>query len=236
MARSVLFLVNDPIAPAGLLGDAFADLGFDIATFAVVPPEHVEDPAIEVSFPDPAAHDVIVALGARWPVYDEALRQTWVAAEMQLLRDAAAAGGAVLGVCFGGQLIAQTYGGAVARSSAPEIGWYDVETDEPGLVPGGPWFQWHFDRWSLPPGATEVARNRWASQAFVVGRALALQFHPELDLTILDLWVDQDRDEVLAAGLDPDELRERTAQLTESAAERIRRLVDGFVTRVASQL
>ena len=63
----------------------------------------------------------------------------------------------------------------------PEIGWYDVDTDQPEMVPGGPWFQWHFDRWTLPPGATEIARTANSSQAFVLGRALALQFHPEID-------------------------------------------------------
>ena len=35
-------------------------------------------------------YDVIVPLGARWPVYDEALKATWVGAQTQLVLDAAA--------------------------------------------------------------------------------------------------------------------------------------------------
>jgi GMP synthase-like glutamine amidotransferase len=236
VASKVLFIYNEHLATEGLLGEAFADSGFDVDTFEVVPAEHVDDPAGDVTFPDPAGYDVIVPLGARWPVYDDALRRTWVGSEMQLVRDAADAGVALLGVCFGGQLLAQAFGGSVARSASPEIGWYDVDSDNPGLVPGGPWFQWHFDLWTLPPGATEIARTANSSQAFVLGRALALQFHPEIDRALLELWLADDRDgEVVDFGLSHDELRTRTTELADSAAERIRDLVRGFLAHVARQ-
>lgn len=236
MASKVLFLYNEHLATEGLLGDAFTELGFDVETFEVVPAERVDAPAGEVAFPDPTGYDVIVPLGARWPVYDEALRSTWVATEMAMVRDAADAGVAVLGICFGGQLLAQAFGGTVGRSPAPEIGWYDVASDHPDLIPGGPWFQWHFDRWTLPPGATELARTADASQAFLLGRALALQFHPEIDDRLLNLWLADDRDgEVAGFGSTHDDLRYRTTQLAAGAAERVRRLVRGFVTHVVRQ-
>ena len=66
----------------GMLGEAFAECGYDIATFEVVPSHGVHSPAGDVTFPDPTGYDVIVPLGARWPVYDEARRKTWVGAEM----------------------------------------------------------------------------------------------------------------------------------------------------------
>ena len=234
VAPNVLFIYNEHLATEALLGEAFAEQGFDIDTFEVVPAERVDDPALDVTFPDPAGYDVIVPLGARWPVYDDALRETWVGSETQLVRDAADAGVPLLGVCFGGQLLAQAFGGSVQRSTVPEIGWYDVESDHPDLVPGGRWFQWHFDRWTLPPGATEIARTANSSQAFVLGRALALQFHPEIDRALLELWLAEDRDgEVTAAGLSHDELRYRTTELADDAATRIRGLVRGFLTDVA---
>jgi GMP synthase-like glutamine amidotransferase len=236
VAPKVLFIYNEHLATEALLGEAFADSGFDIDTFEVVPAERVDSPALDVTFPDPTGYDVIVPLGARWPVYDDALRRTWVGAETKLVRDAAEAGVALLGVCFGGQLLAEAFGGSVARSTAPEIGWHDVDTDQADLVPGGPWFQWHFDRWTLPPGATEIARTANASQAFVLGRALALQFHPEIDVKLLDLWLDGDRDgEVVGAGLSHDELRDRTIELANDTSTRIRGLVRGFLTHVAGQ-
>jgi GMP synthase-like glutamine amidotransferase len=236
VAPKVLFIRNEPLATEALLGDAFTEAGFDVESLEVVAADRVDEPAGDVTFPDPARYDVIVPLGARWPVYDEALRNTWVGAETQLVRDAADAGVALLGVCFGGQLLAQAFGGTVARSPVPEIGWYDVESDHPDLVPGGPWFQWHFDRWALPPGATEIARTANSSQAFVLGRALALQFHPEIDTTLLDVWLADDRDgEVVGAGLSHDELRCRTTELADDAGRRIRGLVRGFLANVAHQ-
>jgi GMP synthase-like glutamine amidotransferase len=236
VAPKVLFLVNEHLATEALLGDAFTESGYDVHTFDVVPAEHIDSPAVEVTFPDPTGYDVIVPLGARWPVYDDALQRTWVSAETKLVRDAADAGVALLGVCFGGQLLAHAFGGSVARAHIPEIGWYDVDTDRPELVPAGPWFQWHFDSWTLPPGATEIARTANASQAFVLGRALALQFHPEIDLKLLDMWLADDRDDdVVGAGLSHDELRQRTRELTDDVATRIRGLVRGFLTHVARQ-
>ena len=236
MAPQVLFIYNEHLATEGLLGDAFTECGYDVATFSVVPAKRVNDPVGDVAFPDPTAYDVIVPLGARWPVYDEALRQTWVGAEMQMLRDAADAGVPTLGVCFGGQLLAQAFGGSVARSTRPEIGWYDVASDDEGLIPGGPWFEWHFDTWKLPQGATEIARTANASQAFVLGRALGLQFHPEVDHDLLDVWLaDDPNGEVASFGLTHDELRSATEEHENDAARRIRGLVRGFLSRVAHQ-
>src|SRR5262249_54894036 len=89
VAPNVLFIYNEHLATEALLGDAFTDCGFDVETFEVVPADRVDSPAVDVAFPDPTGYDVIVPLGARWPVYDDALRRTWVGAEEQMLRDAA---------------------------------------------------------------------------------------------------------------------------------------------------
>lgn len=235
VAPKVLFLYNDPIATEAMLGEAFTDAGYDVQTFEVVPASRADTPAVQVDFPDPAGFDVIVPLGARWPVYDDALKSAWVGAETQLVRDAAEAGIPTLGVCFGGQLLAQAFGGTVFRSEIPEIGWYELESDHHDLIPAGPWFEWHFDRWTLPPGATEIARTPSTSQAFTLGRAVALQFHPELDPALLELWLHDDRDagEAALLGRNHDELRSRTAELHDDAAVRIRRLVKGFLAHTA---
>ena len=73
VAPKVLFLRNEHMATEALLGEAFTDHGFDVEAFEVVPAERAYHPAGEVTFPDPAEYDVIVPLGAAWPVYDEAL-------------------------------------------------------------------------------------------------------------------------------------------------------------------
>ena len=237
MPRRVLFLYNDPTAPAALLGEAFAENGFEIDTFAVVPAHRADDPVFDVTFPEPGDYDVIVPLGARWSVYDERLAGSWVSTELELVRRALATGCGVLGVCFGGQLLAHALGGEVTRSPHPEIGWYDVHSNNPALVPHGPWFQWHFDRFSLPPGAVEVARNLGTTQAFIHGRALGLQFHPEVDSAVVADWVAGDYAEggdggIAELGLDADEIRARTAAEFDDAARRLRLLVTGFLTLI----
>ncbi len=224
MARRVLFLGNDRTAPPGLLGEVFAESGFGVETFEVVPGD---DPVVEVSFPDPAGYDVIVPLGARWGVYD--VRLPWVAGEIALVRAALAAGAGVLGVCFGGQLLATALGGTVARSPAPEIGWAPVHTADPALIPAGPWFQWHLDRFTVPTGAATVAWNDCAPQAFVQGRALGLQFHPEVDAALVEQWIAEDTGDLAALGIDAAVMRARTAAVAADAAARLRLLVAGFL-------
>ncbi len=234
MAPKVLFIYNDPIAPEALLGEVFTEHGFDVNTFTVVTPEQADEPARDVKFPDPTNYDVVVPLGSRWSVHDDALRNTWVGSEMALVRKAVAANIGVLGVCFGGQLVAQALGGTVTRTPHPELGWYRIDSAATDFIPAGPWFEWHFDHWVLPPGALEVARNAQASQAFVLGSALALQFHPELDDALLELWIAEDRDgDLLRLGTDVDQLRSRTATERDSAITRLRTLVAGFLDRVA---
>lgn len=228
MPRKVLFVYNDPTAPEGLLGEVFAESGFDVGTFDVVPADRPNDPVREVDFPDPLGYDAIVALGARWAVYDE--RVPWIAGESAMVRRALDAGVGVLGICFGGQLLASALGGTVARSPAPEVGWTDVHTDHPDLVPAGPWFQWHFDRLTTPPGAVEVARNASATQAFVQGRALGLQFHPEVDTALVDFWLAEDGGADLArVKVDAHDIRVATAGVVDDAARRLRLLVAGFL-------
>jgi GMP synthase-like glutamine amidotransferase len=142
----------------------------------------------------------------------------------------------VLGVCFGGQLVAAALGGGVERSDSPEIGWCDVHSSNSTLVPAGPWFQWHFDRWSLPPNATEIARNDCASQAFIQGSAMAVQFHPELDQQVLDVWIAEDRDgDAERLGLSAEALRARTVVEIADARRRLGLLVRGFLETVANK-
>ncbi len=224
----MLFLYNDPTAPAGLLGEVFAESGFEVHTFDVVPPNRPDDPVLDVSFPDPLDYDAIVPLGARWAVYDD--RVPWVGEEIAMVRRALDSGVGVLGVCFGGQLLASALGGTVTLSLQPEIGWTEVVSDYPALVPPGPWFQWHFDRITTPPAAVEVARNANATQAFVQGRALGLQFHPEVDAALVDQWIDEDAGVDLARlGVSAEAVRARTTEVADDAARRLRLLVVGFV-------
>jgi GMP synthase-like glutamine amidotransferase len=221
---------------AGRVGERLRERGYVVEQFTVV-----ADPAVPVShvpFPDFAHYDLIATMGAPWSVYDTETIGTWVTRELRLLRDAHAAAVPILGVCFGAQALAAALGGRVSRSPRPEIGWHCVETDTPWISPG-PWFQWHSDRFTLPEGATELARSALAPapQAFRHQRSLGVQFHPEVDVAIVRDWLDgrhRSDDEFAAADADPVAISASAAAMTKSSLPAADRLVDGFLEFIAS--
>jgi GMP synthase-like glutamine amidotransferase len=229
-----LVVQQDHVSPPGPVGDALEGRGYDVEEFLVVPAERFAEPGVEVAFPDPTRYDVVVPMGAPWSVTSEHIAG-WVAAELTLLRTAHTAGVPVLGICFGGQALAAALGGSVGRSARAEIGWTTISTSEPDLVPAGPWFSWHEDSWTAPAGAVEIARTRVAPQAFVLGRSLAVQFHPELTASQLEGWLDNGGSAYLAAqGLDAAQLLARTIQEERASAARAQALVNAFLDRVAT--
>ncbi|WP_243060129.1 type 1 glutamine amidotransferase [Nocardioides sp. SR21] len=231
----VLVIQHDHSSPIGPVGERFNDHGYDVVTHAVVAEEHFESPGVTTDFPDFTSFDAVVPMGAPWSTYDTATIGSWVVPELEGLRAADAAGVPVLGICFGGQLLAEAHGGSVRLTDRPEVGWYDVASSDPDLVPAGPWFEWHYDAWTLPPGATEIARNANASQAFALRRNLAVQFHPELTSAMLTGWLAYGGDaKARDFGLDPVTLLARTRAVDDRSRSRAHALVDGFLARVVS--
>ena len=229
-----LLIQHDHVSPPGPIGDRLEQRGYAVVPHLVVDSEHFGCPGVVSDFPDPTGFDAVVVMGAPWSVYDLDLVGTWVLPELDQLRAADEAGVPVLGICFGGQLLATAHGGSVTASSSPEVGWTRVDSDDGEIVPGGEWFQWHSDRWRLPPQARELARNEAASQAFVLRRNLAVQFHPELTTDALRGWLDNGgTHDARSRGLDPDELIAGTRAREHEASGRAHRLVDGFLDRVA---
>jgi GMP synthase-like glutamine amidotransferase len=225
----LLVIQHDHASPLGPVAERFVERGFDLTMHPVVPESSFLAPGVETDFPDFTRFDAVVSMGAPWSACDESI-DSWVRPEIEQLRRADEACVPVFGICFGGQLLAATHGGSVIPSGMPEIGWAEVCSDDDALVPSGPWFQWHYDRWELPHDANEVARNAAASQAFVLRRNLAVQFHPELNTTMLAGWLGNGGSEKAAsAGLDPEKLLIETGRREEAARVRAHRLVDGFL-------
>lgn len=48
----VLFIQQDHVSPTGPVGEAFAEAGYDVAEFGVVPASRFHDPSVTVAFPD----------------------------------------------------------------------------------------------------------------------------------------------------------------------------------------
>lgn len=192
-----VFLQHDPGSEPGLVGDALADHGFTIDLVGMS--DRIEDGTWNGTFPDLDGVDLVVPLGAIWSLYDTSQVGSWIERELALLRDADARGVPVLGICFGGQALAAAHGGQVAASAHPEIGWVTLDTDDPDLIPEGPWMQWHSDGFTVPPDAVEVARNDVGPQAFRLRRNLGVQFHPEVDEDNVRTWIDLGGEASIAA-------------------------------------
>ena len=232
----VLLIQHDHICTPGFVGERLTDRGLDLVAHQVVEEDRFLSPNVEIEFPHPTDFDMIVPMGAPWSVYDHEAIGTWVPIELKMLRQAHDHHVPVLGICFGGQMLAAAHGGSVSRSAAPEIGWADIESDDEALVPSGSWFQWHYDQWQLPQDAQEVARNAKSSQAFALGRNLAVQFHPEMTSEILASWMSMGgAEEIDKFGLDLEDLVRRTAERDTTNRERAHRLVDQFLDRMAGQ-
>ncbi|GAB90755.1 hypothetical protein GORHZ_117_00180 [Gordonia rhizosphera NBRC 16068] len=140
------------------------------------------------ALPAPGEVDLIVVTGSADSVHDETL--AWVEPERQYLQDAVATEVPILGVCFGGQILAAALGGWVAPSAHPEHGFTPVRTTRPGLVATGPWMQYHYDTISLPDVVDVIAENDAGVQAFVSGPHLGVQFHPEISPECFAAWRD----------------------------------------------
>ena len=231
----VLFVKQDHASPSGFVGSAFTGLGYDVSEFTVVPASRYDSPDVTAVFPDPGGYDAVVFFGAVWSVYDEDAIGTWIGDEIAFARSAMDLGVPALGICFGGQMLAAAVGGSVSRAPAPEIGWSMVDTSIPGLIDAGPWFQWHFDRFTVPAGVPVLARSALADQAFRVGRTLGLQFHPELTSAVLECWLDNGgAGQLAASGVDAGALLQQTRSLESVSALRAHELVRRFVTDVTT--
>ena len=221
MTVSVAFLQHSEWDVPGALGERARARGFATRSYRA---DHGA-----AGLPATNRFDLLVVMGSSASVTDRSVG--WIGPERALVRAAVEAGTPVLGVCFGGQLLAQVLGGEVARAPEREIGWRHVDTDDPEVVPAGPWLAWHEDRFTAPAGADPVARTAVALQAFVLGVHTAVQFHPEVDLDIVTHWVadaraenslDEAAAEELLAGFDAD---------GRGPLGQTHRLFDGFVDR-----
>lgn len=212
---------------AGFVGDAFAARGAELAVH-LFPKEG--------PLPEPGGLEYVVLLGANFSVYEDGPNAGWIAEELAWLRRIDEAGVPVLGICFGAQALAAALGGRVEPAERKEVGWTVVETLDPAVMPAGPWLEFHGDQCYPPPQARLLARSTLGIQAFVLGRHLAVQFHPEVDEAQLRGWMDAGgRAEAARAGVDPDRFLAETAAQEPAARDRAGRLVDAALRIAAGE-
>lgn len=192
--NSVLVIQHEDDAPLGYLGEWLAEA--DVAVKVVKPYLGEAIPSELNEFAG------LIVLGGAMGVHDEA-ECPWLVQTKVLLRSAAEQQVPTLGVCLGGQLLADATGGRVERSDNAEIGvcaislLEEAQDDEilsgvsnvgiPVLVP-----QYHQDAIvELPEDAVLLASSDDCRvQAFRIGEKVwGVQFHPETDKNIMQDWL-----------------------------------------------
>jgi GMP synthase-like glutamine amidotransferase len=182
------------------------------------------------ALPDPDRYAFVASLGHDLGANDT--HDPGVAAERELLERAVEREVPVLGLCYGGQVLAAVLGGRVEVAPAPELGWRTIESDDPALVPPGPWLTWHYDRFTTPPGAQEIARTADASQAFRLGPHLGVQFHPEATVDIVSGWSRADAERLASLGVDGAQIVAAPRERVDAAGAAAFRLFDGFLAQI----
>ena len=187
--------------------------GFGTTPMDVVSP-HLGEP-----LPEHGLYAGIAITGASCMVTDE---EPWSVAAEEWVGAEAHNGTAVLGVCYGHQLLARALGGEVGwNSRGREIGTVELSlTAEIGEDPlfsdlASPLIVQESHSQSvlvLPPGARRLAFNRHDdNQAFAFGSsAWGMQFHPEFDADIIRGYIEGRNSEIRSEGLDPDTLHAAT--------------------------
>jgi GMP synthase-like glutamine amidotransferase len=212
-----IVLQNEDAAPAALLDDWLRARGIPYGTVR----------AWEDGVPDdPREYGWVAVLGA-----SDSATQTeprWVPDEIAFLRRAVDADVPVLGICFGGQALSVALGGEISPADPISIGWFEVETDEPDLVPAGHWLHFNYERFSVPDGATEIARSRGGPAVFRFGPHLGLQFHPEVTPRIVEGWADSEAAKLAELGVGRDDLRAQGERYGAAAATEAVRLFDAW--------
>ena len=185
--------------------------------------------------PDPSGFDAVAVLGSAEGAWDDSV--PWLADEIAYLQRVIEADVPILGICFGGQLLARVLGGTAHRADGHhENGWRTISSYDPDVIVEGPWMEFHFDTFTAPPTSEVLARSERCDQAFRQDRHLGVQFHPEITPAEFETWVARwtgtsIEDSFDELGISTEGLRAETAERAEGSRVASWRLFDDFGRR-----
>ena len=183
----------------------------------------------------------IASLGGRQSATD-ADGDPFIAQEVALMRDALRDDVPVLGMCLGAQLLAVAAGGTVVNTGRTYTGWPDLvvlpdAADDPvfgALPPRLPVLKWHEDVVAhLPSHGRVLGSSEGPGAALFRVGATGWGSQPHLELTtgmLVDGWLADSADaaDVVAAGHDLDEFRDRSRELLVGQVAAARPMFESF--------
>jgi GMP synthase-like glutamine amidotransferase len=185
----LLIIQNDPEVPPGNFSGTIGELQV---------PCRIAHPYSGETLPPVGDITAAIVLGGAMGVHDTA-KHPFLAVVKSFIQECVQRETPFLGVCLGGQLLAEILGGRVVTESPyAEKGTLEVTLTAEGEV--DPLFagisrdfisfQWHNDAFEIPAGGIHLAFSTGCpAQAFRFGPcAWGTQFHPEVDHQIIDSW------------------------------------------------
>ena len=191
--KPVLIAQHQPVASPGTLLEALVNAGVQVEVRQLYAGGALPD-AEELQ-----RLSGLIVLGGSMNV-DQESDYPFIAEEQRLLLTALQRDVPVLGICLGAQQLAAAIGGRVYQRAAPEVGWVEVEVVRDDLLFEGlprrfRALEWHAQSFVVPESAAVIAvrGDDPGVQAFRVGpRAWGVQFHPEIDESVIDHWISRD--------------------------------------------
>jgi len=193
-----------------------------------------EDPLAAPEF------DLLVVMGGPMNIY-EYDKYPWLGKEKEAIKAAIDKNKFVLGICLGGQLIADVLGGKVTQNPVKEIGWMPLsQTPEiSGLKPFDIFpreymaFHWHGDTFAVPPGAVlQSSSEACGNQGFLYKRrVIGFQYHIEATEASAAALIDNCGDELVEAPRihDAQRIRGDTARFHAEANALVGRMLDRWL-------
>ncbi len=187
MTRQVLLIVHQHSSDPGRVARQLRALGYGL---------DVRRPSLGDTLPATLDdHAGAIVFGGPMSANDDHL--DFIRAEIDWIPTVLDSGKPFLGICLGAQMLARALGQNVAEhpEGQVEIGFYPIEATAAGRRSGlfeAPFraYQWHREGFEIPAGAELLATSAiFPNQAFRLGNAYGIQFHPEVTNKIMSRWV-----------------------------------------------